>query len=125
MADNFRRELQSWDIDVCVAQLGSIATEKGDDNRNEIKREVMTPVDQSPIPMRYATMCARMMNSSDRVELKTSTKVTSALIESMLLDVAPKTRYRAGWDAFLVLPLMSLVPDRLRDLALASAFRGP
>ena len=125
LADVFRRELQSWDIDVTVAQFGSIDTEKSDEKRDDIKREVTTPIDDSPIAKRYASMGTRMMKASDSVELKTSTTVTSALIESMLLDVVPKTRYRAGWDSFLVVPLFSLFPDRLRDLILASAFRKP
>ena len=125
LADVFRRELQSWDIDVTVAQFGSIGTEKGDENRNDIKQEVMNAVDDSPIAKRYASMGTRMMKASDSVELKTSTTVTSALIESMLLDVVPKTRYRAGWDSFFGIPFLALLPDRLRDLALASAFRKP
>jgi len=123
LADVFRAELQSWGIDVTVAQLGSIETERGTGNRQDIKKEVSSTHGDA-VSDKYAAMGGAMLSQSDKFELLTPASKIAMLIEDSLLDTVPKTRYRGGWDAFFLAPLLSLLPDRILDLFLGAAFRG-
>jgi len=107
---------------VTIVQPGSIKTQRGDAVRDAMMEDLLRPGGDF-VSQRYSQLSGKLMAQRNAAEVLTgSTEATTSAFFHALLDKFPRTRYQAGVDANLAIPLLLSLPDRLRDLAIGGAF---
>jgi len=106
LADVFRMELKSWNIDVAVIEPGAIktnflqtTTQTGEDNQKLFNSMKEKNPDSKDVIERYEIMTKNMQEKQIILKKYTSPpQETTNAIEAAIFDKCPKTRYSAGAD---------------------------
>jgi NAD(P)-dependent dehydrogenase (short-subunit alcohol dehydrogenase family) len=127
MSDTLRVELKPWNIRVIVVEPGGVLTCFSDTANNYLSRFKDAPSSA------YHSYFNRPMATSGRGGsgfreamciggLGSSPDSVARVIYRALTDRFPRSRYQATMDAWLVWPLLPLIPDWVKDVAIARMF---
>jgi NAD(P)-dependent dehydrogenase (short-subunit alcohol dehydrogenase family) len=114
ISDALRVELRPWDISVSLIQPGAVKTpiwDKGLRAGEELLRSA---------PPEVARLYGRAVDIATRIarhESETGVEPVEVAraVEHALLSPRPRTRYPVGRQARILIPLMRVLPDRLKD----------
>jgi len=122
VTDGFRMELRKFNIDVISIQPGVISTQFRTTTPEISAENLQTAKDSKgiycsqDIVQFYSKMIENFMKGYSSVQ--SPPKVVSDVIEAAMLDSKPYTRYQAGRDSQLVIPIIEFIPERITDILL-------
>ncbi len=124
VTDSLRGELRMWGIHVSIVEPGSIATpiwDKALSIADEIEREIP----QAGADLYRKSIDALRKTAQDLKSKGIPADEVAKVVEHALTAKKPKTRYLVGRDAKLQAIVAKVLPDRLRDSAIARQFGLP
>ena len=120
VSDALRVELSPFAIRVVVIEAGPIETRFGERARAGVARLFASPGPYSPF---YAN-AARAMDTDFQAGKLPAEAVARVIVEA-IESPRPKTRYRVGRMARVLIPMRSLLPDSFFDRRMKKALRLP
>ncbi len=118
--------MKRWNIDVIAIQPGAFETSFGStavktrlENLGEAKSSSRDGKDGEDIVAVYQ---ACVDKTAARSIARDDVNKVIDVIEDSLLDSAPLTRYRVGADSVFGVPLLTVMPDKLKDMLLGRDF---
>lgn len=118
--DALRQELSPWQIHVCAVEPGNVRTPLVEAIPGQFLQfwEGLSPQMQQPYEDRFKVL---MQNWKLERPGSSTPEQIAAVIYRALADPRPRARYRAGFDARLMLTLQGWLPARWMDALMARA----
>ena len=124
LSSSLRLELRSQGIHVILVEPGSVNTPAVGKTLGAVEQQI-TSLPPEGVRL-YAGSIRRMAAAFTKNEQAgSSPDVVAKVVEQAFNDRNPKTRYPAAKDAFLLIALSKLLPEKLLDLAILKKFGLP
>jgi NAD(P)-dependent dehydrogenase (short-subunit alcohol dehydrogenase family) len=123
LADSARRELRGQNIFLSVIEPGVVRTPMFSNQLDHLSTKIAElGADEASIYGGLYKDHAKLLKSADRTAI--SAEQCSSIIETCLDARRPRTRYRVGTDAKLLMALSAVLPDRALDAVFGLMYKS-